>query len=91
MPATVKIRLPYGDVGAWPAAAVAGTILTGWLPSVETEEELQEAVRQFFRLLDGGIVDRAAWEYETRTVIRHILAWGEAQARAELAESHRWN
>ena len=81
LPATVTLRLRFGDCDAWPAAATAGAMLTGWLPNLETEAELEEAVRQFFRLLEGGVVDRAAWEEETRNVIRHLMAWGVGQER----------
>ena len=78
------VTLPNGETDCWPDAAVGAVICTGWLPSLESEADLEAALRQFQLLHGSGdIIDAGLWEKQTENVIRELIDWGDRQAAAD--------
>jgi hypothetical protein len=79
LPGSFKVDCPEGQADVWPAAAVAAVICTGWLPGLDAESDIEDALRQFGHLIESEIVSQSQWESEIEGVLITLLQWGDEQ------------
>jgi len=91
LPFDCTMNLPGGTADTWPAAAVAACVCTGWLPTAGTDEDLADGLRQFQRLLGGGIVSESQWREETAGVLTTLADWAERQGELTGIDPAAWN
>jgi len=76
LPGDFEVQTPNGAADVWPAAATAAAILAGTLATVETEEDLREAIAHFRALLSIGVRTEDEWRAETEEVLDELMRWG---------------
>jgi len=75
LPGDFEVQTPNGAADVWPAAATAAAILAGTLATVETEEDLREAIAHFRALLSIGVRTEDEWRAETEEVLAGGPNW----------------
>jgi hypothetical protein len=74
---------PDGDPDIAPAFCTALAVLSGMMPSCESDADLDEAVTHGLFLLAHGILTQADFHREVRAVFDAVAVWG-LDAEAEL-------
>jgi hypothetical protein len=81
-----EVRIGGSNADVWPAVATAAVDLAGYLDDAETNEDLDEGIRQFESYCSMGVLHDNQLEPATLDVIRQLLEWGDAQSQEDDTE-----